>query len=172
MAMTRERKQTEVENLKERFETQELVIVAHNLGLTAEESGELRTQLRNEGASFKVTKNTLAKIAAQGTKFEGLADLFSGPTGLAMSEDPVAAAKAAHNFSKDHKKFVILGGALGSRILDVEAVTALAKLPSLDELRSKIIGVIQAPATKVAGVVQAPAGQLARVIGAYAAKGE
>lgn len=172
MPMTRERKEQEVEALKERFENNETMIITHNLGLTVSQMTELRNELRKEGASFKVTKNTLAKRAIVGTQFEKLGDMFSGPTGVAMSQDPVAAAKAVQKFAKENKKLVILGGAMGSNVMDVKGVEQLSKLPSLDELRSKLVGILKAPATKVAGVVQAPASQLARVVGAYAAKGE
>lgn len=172
MAMTRERKEQEVAALKERFENNETLIVTHNLGLTVTQMTELRNELRKEGASFKVTKNTLAKRALEGTQFAELGDMFSGPTGVAMSQDPVAAAKAVQKFAEGNKKLVIVGGALGSQIMDLKGIEQLSKLPSLDELRSKIVGVLKAPAQKVAGVVQAPASQLARVVGAYAAKGE
>ncbi len=123
--------------------------------------------MREAGASFKVTKNRLAKIALKGTKFENLSDHFTGPTAVAASEDPVAAAKVAVEFANKNEKLQIVCGSLETEALDADAVKALAKLPSLDELRGKIIGLIQAPATKVAGVLQAPSGQLARVFGAY-----
>ena len=172
MAMSRVQKEQEIETLKQRFEEDETLVVVHNQGLTVAEMMELRAGLRAEGATFKVAKNTLAKRALPGTKFEPLADLFSGPTGIASSQDPVAAAKVVHKFAKDHDKLVILGGAMGAKVLDVAGVEQLAKMPSLDELRAKLVGLIQAPATKVARVVQAPPAQLARVVGAYAAKGE
>jgi large subunit ribosomal protein L10 len=123
--------------------------------------------MREAGGSFKVTKNRLAKIALKGTKFEGLADQFTGPTAIAVSSDPVAAAKIAVEFAKKNEKLQIICGSLETESLDADAVKALAKLPSLDELRGKLIGLIQAPATKIAGVLQAPGGQLARVFGAY-----
>jgi large subunit ribosomal protein L10 len=123
--------------------------------------------MRDAGAKFRVTKNRLAKIAIKGSKFEQLADQFSGPTAIAVSEDPVAAAKVVSEFAKTNDKLVILGGALGEKMLDAAGVAALAKLPSLDDLRSKLIGVLQAPAGKLASVVQAPAAQLARVLSAY-----
>ena len=125
--------------------------------------------MRDAGASFRVTKNRLAKIALMGTKFESLADRFTGPTAIAVSEDPVAAAKIAVEFANKNEKLEILCGALDDEALDADAVKALAKLPSLDELRGTIIGLIQAPATKIAGVLQAPGGQLARVFSAYGA---
>jgi large subunit ribosomal protein L10 len=123
--------------------------------------------MREAGAAFKVTKNRLAKIALKGTKFEGLAEQFTGPTAIAVSLDPVAAAKVAVEYANKNEKLQIVCGALDEEALDADAVKALAKLPSLDELRGTIIGLIQAPATKIAGVLQAPGGQLARVFGAY-----
>lgn len=172
MAMTRAAKTKEVELLNTRFQEAETVVLTHNEGLTVSQITELRNALRQEGASFKVTKNTLAKLAVKDTQFEGLADMFTGPIGMATSQDPVAAAKVVHKFAKDNKKLVVLGGAQGAVVLDKDGIEALAKMPSLDELRSKIVGILQAPAQKVAGVLQAPAGQLARVVGAYGAKGE
>lgn len=172
MAMSRERKEQEVQSLNERFANDEIVVLALNEGLTVSEMTELRSELFKNGASYKVTKNSLARRAVQGTRYEHMADMFTGPTGVATSADPVAAAKVAHDFAKKHKKFVIVGGGLGDVALDAEGVKQLASLPSLDELRAKIVGLLQAPAAKVARVTQAPASQLARVIGAYAAKGE
>jgi large subunit ribosomal protein L10 len=128
--------------------------------------------MREAGGKFKVTKNRLAKIALKETKFEALEESFKGPTAIAVSKDPVAAAKIAVEFANENEKLTIIGGALEADLLDVDGVELLAKLPSLDELRGKIVGLLQAPATKVAGVLQAPAGQLARVMGAYAANGE
>ena len=156
-----------VAELQETFESNNLVVLTHQSGLTVTEVSELRKQLREVGGSFKVTKNRLAKIALKGTKFEGLADSFTGPTAIAVSSDPVAAAKIAVEFANKNEKLQIVCGSLETEALDADAVMALAKLPSLDELRGKLIGLIQAPATKIAGVLQAPAGQLARVFGAY-----
>ena len=124
--------------------------------------------MREAGASFKVAKNRLALLALDGTRFDGIGPLLKGPTALAWSKDPVAVAKAAVDFAKTNDKFVLLGGSLGSQVLDANGVKALSELPSLDALRAKILGLINAPATKVAGVLQAPAGQLARVFAAYA----
>ena len=146
------------------------VVVARNLGMTVAQSSNLRNRMRDAGASFKVTKNRLAKIALDGTAYTGLSDMLTGPTGLATSDDPVTAAKIAVEFAKTTDKFEIVGGAMGDTILDVNGVKALAELPSLDELRAKIVGLIVAPATKLAQSAAAPAGQLARVFGAYAAK--
>ncbi|MBB4641841.1 50S ribosomal protein L10 [Rhizorhapis suberifaciens] len=147
-----------------------VVVVTRNLGLTVAQSTDLRTKMRDAGASYKVTKNRLAKIAVKGTAYEQIGSLLTGPTAFATSPDPVAAAKVAVEFAKTNDKLEIVGGAMGETLLDVEGVKALASLPSLNELRAKIVGLIQAPATKVVQVVQAPAGQLARVFNAYATK--
>lgn len=165
--MDRAKKQELVAELQETFESNNLVVVTQQSGLTVSEVSELRKQMREAGASFKVTKNRLAKIALKGTKFENLSDHFTGPTAVAASEDPVAAAKVAVEFANKNEKLQIICGALETEALDADAIKALAKLPSLDELRGKLIGLIQAPATKVACVLQAPGGQLARVFGAY-----
>ncbi|MDO8605074.1 MAG: 50S ribosomal protein L10 [Phaeospirillum sp.] len=147
-----------------------LVVVTHYKGLTVAEMTNLRAKMRAAGASFKVTKNRLTKLALAGTEFENLADLFVGPTAIAASSDPVAAAKVAVEFAKTNDKLKILGGSLGSMRLDVDGIKALATLPSLDELRGRLIGMISTPATRIAGVLQAPAGQLARVLRAKADK--
>ena len=170
MSVNRARKETEVEALKKIFNEEDLIVVTHYSGLTVSEVTKLRRQLREQGASFKVTKNTLARRALEGTKFAHLADMFTGPTGVAFSKDPIAAAKVTYEFAMSNDNLIILGGAMGKEALDKGAVIQLAKLPSLDALRGKIVGLLKAPASKVAGVIQAPAGQLARVIGAYAAK--
>lgn len=172
MGMSRAEKKAEVEALNERFANDEIVVVTHYSGLTVAEISDLRAQLREEGASFKVTKNSLAKLAIKGTKFENMGDLFVGPTGVATSKDPVAAAKIAQKFSKDNKNLIIMGGALGEQILDVAGVEALAKLPSLDEIRSKLVGLLVAAPTKLAGILQAPARDLVGVTQAYGEKGE
>jgi large subunit ribosomal protein L10 len=172
MGMSRAQKEVEITALNDRFTNDELVVVTHYSGLTVHELEALRGDLRAEGASFKVTKNTLAKIAIKGTKFEGVSDLFTGPTGVASSQDAVSAAKVAYKFAKDNDKLIILGGSLGDQVLDVAGIEALAKLPSLDEVRSKLVGLLQAPATKIAGVLQAPARDLVGVTKAYGDKGE
>jgi len=159
-----------VESLNGLFNEAGSVVVAHYTGLTVAEMSDLRARMREAGASFKVAKNRLVVRALQGTAAEPIAHLFKGPTGIAFSQDPIAASKVAAAFAKENKKLVILGGVVGETALDVEGVKALAELPSLDELRGKIVGLLQAPATKVAGVVQAPASQLARVISAYSSK--
>ena len=166
-SVDRAKKQALVAELQETFESNTLVVLTHQSGLTVGEVSELRKQMRDAGGSFKVTKNRLAKIALKGTKFEGLTDNFTGPTAIAVSEDPVAAAKIAVEFANKNEKLQIICGSLDAEALDADAVKALAKLPSLDELRGKLIGLIQAPATKIACVLQAPGGQLARVFGAY-----
>ncbi len=170
MGMNRAQKEAEILELNERFTKDELVVVTHYSGLSVSEISDLRKQLREQGATFKVTKNSLTKLALKGTKFEALSDLFTGPTGVATSEDPVAAAKVAHKFAKGNKKLVIVGGALGEMVLDVKGVEAIAVLPSLDEIRSKLIGLLQAPATKLAGLMQAPARELVGVTKAYGEK--
>ena len=172
MGMSRAQKEAEVTALNERFANDEIVVVTHYSGLTVKELETLRGDLRKEGASFKVTKNSLAKLAIKGTKFEGIVGMFTGPVGIATSADPVAAAKVAHKFAKDNDNLKILGGALGEQVLDTKGIEALAKLPSLDEVRSKLVGLLQAPATKLAGLMQAPARELVGVTKAYGAKGE
>lgn len=169
MGMSRAQKEAEVQALNERFATDETVVLTHYSGLTVEEITDLRGQLREQGASFKVTKNSLAKLALKGTKFEGMADMFTGPTGVASSQDPVAAAKVAQKFAKDNDKLIILGGAFGDKILDVAGVEALAKMPSLDEVRATIAGLIMAPARNLAGALKASGGNVA---GAIKAAGE
>lgn len=169
--MDRAQKEKAVADLQDLFENSGLVVLTHYSGLTVAEMSDLRSKMRETGASFKVTKNTLAKRALGGTQFEGLNDMFKGPTGMAVSQDPVAAAKVAYEFSKENDKLVILGGSLGDQILDVNAVQELAKLPSLDEIRAKLVGMLSTPATRIATVLQAPASQLARVTQAYADKG-
>lgn len=146
------------------------VVVAHYAGLTVAEMTGLRTSLRKEGGKLKVIKNRLAKIALGDREGAGAGSMFTGPVVIAYSADPVAAPKVASEFAKTNEKLVLIGGVMGETVLDADGVQALAKLPSLDQLRGKLIGLIQAPATKVAGVVQAPASQLARVISAYAEK--
>ncbi len=147
-----------------------IVLIAHYKGLTVAEMTELRGNVRKAGAGFKVTKNLLAKRAFGGTAYESVIDMFKGPTALAYANEPVAAAKALSEFAKKNDKLVLVGGAFGNTVLNKAQIQELASLPSLDELRAKILMLLNAPATKVAGVLQAPAGQLARVFGAYATK--
>jgi large subunit ribosomal protein L10 len=167
--MDRAQKAESIEALSGVFANAGAVVVTHYVGLTVKETEDLRVRLRKEGAAFKVVKNRLAQKALSDAG-EDVHALFKGPVGIAYGPDPVSAAKATTAFAKDNEKLIILGALMGDQVLDAARVQALAKLPSLDELRGKLVGLILAPATKVAGVVQAPAGQLARVVGAYAAK--
>lgn len=168
--MDRTQKAEVVESLSGLFAGAGSVVVAHYSGMTVAEMGDLRARMRAAGAEFKVAKNRLAQRALEGTKAAGIANLFNGPTGIATSQDPIAASKVLAAYAKDNDKLVILGGFAVGQVLDVNGIKALASLPSLDELRGKIVGLLQAPATKIAGVLQAPAGQLARVLSAYANK--
>ncbi len=170
--MDRSQKEQVVTNLRALFSECGLLVVTHQVGLTVAEATELRRRMRGAGAVFRVTKNRLARRALEGTPFEGLAALFVGPTAIACSEDPVAAARVAVDYAKDSGKLVILGGALGDKALDVAGVEALARLPSLDELRAKIAALLNSPATRLAAVLQAPAGQLGRVFAARGEQGE
>ena len=148
------------------------IVVTHYAGLKVTQISDLRHKMREMGAGFKVTKNRLVRLALNGTRYQQLADLFTGPTAIAYSDDPIAAAKVSVDYAKKNNKLVIVGGAMGDVRLDVDGVKALASMPSLDELRGNLIGLIQAPATKVAGVLQAPAGQLARVLQAKSERQE
>lgn len=168
--MEKAKKAEVVEDLNQVFSKAGSVVVAHYSGMTVAQMSDLRQRMGAAGASFRVAKNRLAVRALKGTPIEGIAHLFKGPTGIAVSDDPVAASKVAAAYAKDNDKLVILGGSVGVTALDAAGVKQLATLPSLDELRGKIVGLLVAPATKIAGVVQAPAGQLARVIGAYSSK--
>ena len=168
--MNRSEKAEAIVELNQIFKDSSLMVVTRQSGLTVQEVTDLRRKIRAAGASYKVAKNRLTLRALEGTPFKALGSLFKGPTAIAYSKDPVAAAKVVAAFAKDNEKLTIVGGALGENTLDVAGVQALATLPSLDALRATIIGLLQAPATKVAGVLQAPAGQVARVFGAYGAK--
>jgi len=168
----RSQKKKLVDSLHDVLSKTELVVITQQSGMTVAEVTTLRRQMREAGASFKVTKNRLARRALEGTKFAKLAPLFKGPTAVAYSTDPVAAAKVAVSYANANEKLTIVGGAMGDTLLDSNGVKALATLPSLNELRSKLIGLLQTPATRVAQVLQAPASQLARVVGAYAKKAE
>ena len=168
--MDRAEKAQTIEALKAEFTGHTLVVVAHYTGLTVSELTDLRRRMRTADASIQVTKNRLARIAIRDTDHANLDGLFRGPTAVALSQDPVAAAKVATAYAKENEKFVVLGGSLGGQLLDVDGIKALATLPSIDALRGKLLGLIVAPATRIAGILQAPAGQLARVIGAHANK--
>src|SRR5882672_2597981 len=170
LAVERAAKEHTVDELKGLFKTTSVAVVAHYSGLTVAQMQKLRTQMKQAGASVKVSKNRLAKIALEGTDVVAIGPMLKGPTVIATSNDPVAAPKVAVEFAKANEKFVIIGGSMGKTVLNVDGVKALASLPSLDELRAKIVGLLVAPATKIAGIMQAPAGQLARVIGAYSKK--
>ena len=168
--MDRGQKAAAVAELKQTFSEVGVVVVTRNLGMTVAQSTTLRNRMREAGAAYKVSKNKLARIALDGTDYLSLGDMLTGPVGLATSTDPVAAARVAVDFAKTNDKFEIVGGAMGSTALDVAGVQALATLPSLDELRAKIVGLLVAPATKLATIAQAPAAQIARVLSAYAEK--
>ncbi|MBD3730475.1 MAG: 50S ribosomal protein L10 [Sphingomonadales bacterium] len=168
--MDRSQKADSVAQLNAVFKEVGVVVVTRNLGMSVAQSTDLRGKMRDAGASYKVAKNRLAKLALKETSYEGLEEYLNGPTALAWSEDPVAAAKAAVDFAKSNDKLEIVGGSMGGTLLDADGVKALASMPSLDELRAKLVGLVNAPATKVAQVVNAPAAKLARVFGAYGAK--
>ena len=169
-AVNRSEKAESISALNQIFKDANLMVVTRQSGLTVQEVTDLRRKVRAAGASYKVAKNRLMLRALEGTSFTALGSMFTGPIAIAYSKDPVAAAKVISAFAKDNEKLTIVGGALGENTLDVAGVQALATLPSLDALRGKIIGLIQAPATKIAGVLAAPAGQVARVFSAYGAK--
>jgi large subunit ribosomal protein L10 len=154
------------------FKDTGLVVVAHNTGMVASQSADFRKKVKEAGGSVKVAKNKLVKLALKDTNAAGVADLMKGPTILAFSKDPIAAAKAAVTYAKGNDKLVILGGAMGTTVLDANGVKALAELPSLDELRAKLIGLLNAPATKIARTVKEPGAKLARVVQAKASQGE
>ncbi len=172
MAVERAQKSDFVGMLNAVFTSSSVVVVARNAGLTVAEMTALRRRMKDAGAGAKVVKNRLAKRAVSGTDAESIADLFRGPTLIAYSSDPVAAPRVAVEFAKANEKFVVLGGAMGRTALSADRVKALALLPSLDELRARLVGLVQTPATRVAQVLNAPAAQLARVFGAYASKGQ
>jgi large subunit ribosomal protein L10 len=168
--MERAEKREVVTALHDVFAKTGVVVVAHYAGLTVAQMTKLRSEMRSAGGRVKVAKNRLVKLALEGTDAKGIADLLKGPTCLAFSEDPVAAPKIAVKFAKANEKFVILGGSMGSTVLDAKGVKSLADLPSLDELRGKLIGLLQAPATKIARTLSEPGAQLARVFGAHGNK--
>lgn len=170
--MDRTEKQEVVSAVRQMFQDSVSVVVTHYSGMTVSEMTDLRGRMRQAGASYKVSKNRLTRLALADTNFKGIADMFTGPTGIAFSADPVAAAKVAVNYAKTNEKLVIIGGAYNGQVLDLNGIKTLAELPSLDELRAKLLSMLQTPATRIAGILQAPAGQVARVIGAYGAKQE
>ena len=164
--MNRSEKKEFVQKLKDEIDSSSSVIVAHYSGLTVEESEQLRSEMRSNGAKFKVTKNRLTKLALEQTQFKDIADLFTGPTAIAFSDDPVAPAKVAVSFEKKLEKFKIIGGGYDGEKIDLEKINFLATLPSIDELRGKIVGLISAPAQKIALIVKEPASQMARLVSA------
>lgn len=168
--MDRVQKKQAVASLQEMLSSVSLAVVVHYKGLTVEEVTALRKKAFDSGVSFKVTKNSLARLALKDSEFADLTKLMKGPTAVAVSKDPVAAAKVIAEFAKENEKLIVLGGVLNKQVMDVATVNALATMPSLDELRAKLIAMINTPATRIAGVLQAPAGQLARVLNAYATK--
>ena len=168
--MDRSQKAESVAALNAVFSEVGVVVITRNLGMSVAQSTALRNKIRDAGATYKVAKNSLAKLAIAGTNYEGTSEFFTGPTAIASSVDPVAAAKAIVEFAKTTDKIEIVGGAIGSQVLNADGIKALASLPSLDQLRGTLIGIIQAPATKIAQLATAPAAKLARVFGAYAAK--
>lgn len=170
--MLRAEKEQLVASLNETFNAASVVVVTHYTGLTAGQMTDLRSSMRASGASFRVTKNRLTRIALEGTPYAGLSDMFVGPTAIAFSDDPVTAAKASVEFARKNDKLVILGGALRETMIDEAGVKALASLPPIDELRGNIVGLLNAPASRLARVINAPGSQLARVLNAYATKDE
>ena len=167
--MDRRGKEEWIASLKQVFKEAALIVVTHYHGLTVAQMTDLRSQMRASGARFKVTKNRLTRLALDGTNVQDLSTLFNGPTAIAYSSDPVAAAKDAVKFAKENENLVVLGGSFNGQILGVDTVATLAKLPSLDELRGKVLALINTPATRITGILQAPAAQVARVISAHAA---
>ena len=168
--MNRKEKESLVASLGTAFEGMNLVVVTHYSGLTVSELSDLRGRMRELGASFKITKNSLVRLAVRGGKFDGLYDMFSGPTAIAFSNDPVSAAKITVQFAKENSKLVVLGGALDGELLGVDAVKQLADLPSLEVLRARIIGLIKAPSSKLARLLGAPANQLNSIISQFSNK--
>ena len=179
--MNRTQKEEKVAVLHDAFRSAELVVVTKQDGMTVAEATDLRRRMREHGGRFRVTKNRLARIALQGTPYEGLDDLFKGPTGVAFAQDPVTLAKAIVDYAKKNQKLAIIGGGLGAQAIDVKGVEALATMPPIEELRAKIVGVLQTPAARVVGILPrpaqdlvgilpAPASQLARVFQAYASQ--
>ena len=162
--MNRTEKAELIESLQSSLNDSTTVVIVHQVGMTVAESSDLRRKMRDAGAGFKVTKNRIAKLALKDTRYEDLESMFTGPTAVGTSQDPVAAAKTLVDYAKSNKKVTVIGGSMDGKTLDQAGVEGLAKMPSLDELRGKLVGLVQAPAAKIARVVQAPAGKMARVI--------
>ena len=171
MPMTRAEKQTSIESVNATLKAAQIALVVHNNGLTVAQMSELRRKMREAGADFKVSKNRLSKLAAKDTQFEAISDLFKGPVVLATSQDPVSVAKGLVDFAKTNDKLVIIGGAFGAQKLSVKDIDTLAKLPSLNELRARLVGMLQTPASRIVGILQAPGSQVARVIAAHSQQG-
>ena len=159
--MNKEKKLNYIKEMTTHFDKSEGIIVTHYQGLTVKQLDELRQKMREHGIIFKITKNRITKIALEKTKCKELSDLFSGPTAVALSQDVITSAKILTNFSKDHKSLKILGGIMGNDILDVSGVENVAILPSLEEARAKIIGILRLPAQKIASILLAPASKIA-----------
>lgn len=170
MPMTRAQKQAQIETTNAKLAKASIALVVHNNGLTVAQMNDLRAKMRDAGAEFKISKNRLTKIAAKGTLLENITDLLKGPSAIATAQDPVAVAKGLVDFAKTNERLVIVGGAFGTQKLDAKAIESLAKLPSLNELRARLVGMLQTPATRIASVLQAPGGQVARVIAAHSTK--
>ena len=164
--MKRSDKNNFVQNLKEELKNSSSVVVSHYAGLSVAETDQLRNEMRSNGAKFKVTKNRLTKIALTGTPYESIEDLFTGPTAISYSSDPVAPARVSVEFEKKFENFKILGGSYEGEKIDKDKINFLATLPSLDQIRAKLLGLLNAPAQKIASIAQAPGGQLARLINA------
>ena len=159
--MSKEKKQVYINEMKSQFDKSEAVIVAHYQGLTVSQLDELRAKMRENGIQFKITKNRITKIAIENTRCRDLRDLFKGPTAVALSKDAITSAKILTKFSKDNEKLKILGGIMGNEVLDVLGVQNVATLPSLDEARAKIVGILRSPAQKIASILLAPASKIA-----------
>ena len=159
--MNKEQKKNYISEMTASFENSEAVLVTHYQGLTVKQLDELRKQMREHGIQFKITKNRITKIALEKTKCKDLSDLFKGPTAVALSEDAISSAKILTKFSKENKNLKILGGIMGKEILDVAAVANVATLPTLDEARAKIVGILRSPAQKIASILLAPGSKIA-----------
>lgn len=168
--MDRSQKAESVASLNAVFNAVGVVVITRNLGMTVAQSTALRGKVRDAGATYKVAKNRLARLAIQDTNYAGIDEMLTGPTAIASSVDPIAAAKAVVDFAKTNDKIEIVGGAMGAQVLNAEGIKALASMPSLNELRARLVGLVQAPATKIAQLTTAPAAKLARVFAAYAEK--
>ena len=159
--MNKEKKQSYISEMTTQFDKSEAVIVAHYQGLTVNQLDELRSKMREHGIIFKITKNRITKLALEKTKCKDISKLFTGPTAVAMSEDAITSAKILTKFSKENENLKILGGIMGNDILDVAGVQNVATLPTLDEARAKIVGILRSPAQKIASILPAPASKIA-----------